>query len=87
MIPTDGSAAWLSVASPADRHDGKLVHLDGLNLSRAWMLDGIESAAGWRAILPSLVGLLVFGIAQLAIYITPFEGDGGLLLEFIVDSV
>jgi hypothetical protein len=24
-----------------DREDGKLAHLDGLNLSRAWMLEGI----------------------------------------------
>ena len=24
-----------------DRSDGKLAHLDGLNLSRAWMLEGI----------------------------------------------
>ena len=24
--------------APGDRHDGRLVHLDGLNLSRAWML-------------------------------------------------
>ncbi len=24
-----------------DRADGKLAHLDGLNLSRAWMLEGI----------------------------------------------
>lgn len=26
---------------PVDRADGKLVHFDGLNLSRAWMLEGI----------------------------------------------
>ena len=30
------------VASP-DRRDGRLAHLDGLNLSRAWMLEGIAS--------------------------------------------
>lgn len=41
-IPTDGSAAWLPVAGATDRSDGKLVHLDGLSLSRAWMLDGLE---------------------------------------------
>jgi len=29
---------------PSDRVDGKLAHLDGLNLSRAWMLEGIASA-------------------------------------------
>jgi hypothetical protein len=26
-----------------DKTDGKLAHLDGLNLSRAWMLEGIAS--------------------------------------------
>lgn len=40
-IPTDGSHAWLPVARVSDRSDGKLAHLDGLNLSRAWMLEGI----------------------------------------------
>lgn len=39
--PVDGSADWLSVAVVTDRSDGHLVHLDGLNLSRAWMLEGI----------------------------------------------
>ena len=34
----------LSPARSPDRADGKLAHLDGLNLSRAWMLDGIASA-------------------------------------------
>ena len=29
--------------TPADRSDGKLVHFDGLNLSRSWMLRGIAS--------------------------------------------
>lgn len=42
QVPADGSTAWLPLAAPTDRRDGKLVHLDGLNLSRAWMLDGIE---------------------------------------------
>lgn len=47
-------SAWLGRALPerfslkpavsSDRADGKLAHLDGLNLSRAWMLDGIASA-------------------------------------------
>jgi hypothetical protein len=34
----------LSPVLPTDRADGKLAHLDGLNLSRAWMLEGIASA-------------------------------------------
>jgi len=46
-IPRDGSADWLPVAVVTDRADGKLAHLDGLNLSRAWMLEGI--AAGLPA--------------------------------------
>jgi Protein of unknown function (DUF2891) len=37
-------APWLSPAVSPDRSDGKLAHLDGLNLSRAWMLEGIASA-------------------------------------------
>ncbi len=42
-IPTDGSAEWLPIGVVTDRTDGKLAHLDGLNLSRAWMLEGIAS--------------------------------------------
>jgi len=40
-VPTGGSANWLRPGVVTDRADGKLVHLDGLNLSRAWMLEGI----------------------------------------------
>ena len=42
-IPTTDSAAWLPVGVVTDRTDGKLAHLDGLNLSRAWMLEGIAT--------------------------------------------
>lgn len=35
---------WLAPVASTDRADGKLAHLDGLNLSRAWMLDGVASA-------------------------------------------
>ena len=42
-IPTDGSGDWLAVGIVNDPTDGKLVHLDGLNLSRAWALEGIAS--------------------------------------------
>lgn len=37
-------AAWLEPGVVLDPSDGKLAHLDGLNLSRAWMLEGILSA-------------------------------------------
>jgi hypothetical protein len=40
-IPRPGNAAWLNPAEVTDRTDPKLAHLDGLNLSRAWMLEGI----------------------------------------------
>lgn len=41
-VPRGGvTADWLPVAIVSDRTDGKLAHLDGLNLSRAWMLEGI----------------------------------------------
>jgi hypothetical protein len=43
-IPTDGSSEWLAVGIVNDPTDGKLVHLDGLNLSRAWALEGMASA-------------------------------------------
>src|SRR5213593_2736416 len=35
---------WLPVVVSPDPSDPKLAHLDGLNLSRAWMLEGIISA-------------------------------------------
>lgn len=43
-IPPDHSHDWLLPANVTDPSDGKLAHLDGLNLSRAWMLEGIASA-------------------------------------------
>jgi hypothetical protein len=41
QIPADASAGWLEPTVVTDPSDPKLAHLDGLNLSRAWMLDGI----------------------------------------------
>ena len=43
FLPGIGEPDWLPVARVTDRSDGKLAHLDGLNLSRAWMLEGIAS--------------------------------------------
>ncbi len=42
-IPVDGSDSWLIIAKVVDKSDGKLAHLDGLNLSRSWMLAGIAA--------------------------------------------
>jgi len=41
---TEAATDWLPVALSPDPSDPKLAHLDGLNLSRAWMLEGILSA-------------------------------------------
>jgi len=43
FLPGIGADGWLPVATVSDRADGKLSHLDGLNLARAWMLEGIAS--------------------------------------------
>lgn len=45
QIPASGGGGdWLQVQVSPDPSDPKLAHLDGLNLSRAWMLEGILSA-------------------------------------------
>lgn len=44
-IPLDAhDDDWLEPGIVLDATDGKLVHLDGVNLSRAWALEGIASA-------------------------------------------
>ncbi|MGH8495575.1 MAG: DUF2891 domain-containing protein [Gammaproteobacteria bacterium] len=43
-IPRDGSADWLEPAVVSDPSDPKLAHLNGLNLSRAWMLEGMAAS-------------------------------------------
>ena len=54
ILPRDAYGKWfaeflgafeLNPVTVADQDDGHLVHLAGLNVSRAWMLDGIASAA------------------------------------------
>jgi hypothetical protein len=60
VLPKPEFAAWFDLFMPTwpykpltvtDPTDGKLAHLDGLNLSRAWMIEGIASAVPAR---PSL---------------------------------
>lgn len=41
QIPYEENTDWLPLAIVTDPGDGKLAHLDGLNLSRAWMLEGM----------------------------------------------
>jgi hypothetical protein len=42
-LPAHDSAEWLPCAEIVDEHDGKTVHLHGLNLSRGWNLERIAS--------------------------------------------
>ena len=43
VIPATAGDAWLEPGVVTDRKDPKLAHIDGLNLSRAWMLRGVAS--------------------------------------------
>ncbi len=43
-LDDDCARGWLEPVASPDLADGKLSHLAGLNLSRAWMLEGILSA-------------------------------------------
>jgi len=43
-IPRGPAPVWLEPGVVTDPTDPKLAHLDGLNLSRAWMLEGIAAA-------------------------------------------
>jgi hypothetical protein len=46
QIPKSATAHWLEPAVVTNRSDPKLAHIDGLNLSRAWMLEGIAHGLG-----------------------------------------
>jgi Protein of unknown function (DUF2891) len=72
QISVSGTGQWLQPVVSPDPSDPKLAHLDGLNLSRAWMLEGIASGlpktdkrlgsimataeAHWRAGLAAVTG-------------------------------
>jgi hypothetical protein len=43
QISRSGDGEWLQPVVSPDPSDPKLAHLDGLNLSRAWMLEGIAA--------------------------------------------
>ena len=42
-LPRDGRGDWMAPGIVTDPSDPKLAHLDGLNLSRAWMLEGMAA--------------------------------------------
>jgi hypothetical protein len=58
-LPRDGRGDWLAPGVVTDPTDPKLAHLDGLNLSRAWMLEGM--AAGLPKGDPRIPGLRAAG--------------------------
>jgi hypothetical protein len=62
QLPAGAGPDWLEPAEVTDRSDPKLAHIDGLNLSRAWMLEGI--ASGLPADDPRLDALAVAAAAH-----------------------
>jgi hypothetical protein len=44
QISVATKSGWLQPVVSPDASDPKLAHLDGLNLSRAWMLEGIAAS-------------------------------------------
>ncbi len=68
-----GASAWLEPAVVTDPSDPKLAHLDGLNLSRAWMLEGI--AAGLPAADPRLAALRATALRHRAAGLAAVTGE------------
>jgi hypothetical protein len=73
FAPRLGRAKTLTPVTPVDRADGKLVHWDGLNLSRAWMLWAI--AAALPPIEPRAVALRALAAAHGAAGIAALDGQ------------
>lgn len=73
QIPRDGSTAWLAPGIVTDPTDPKLAHLDGLNLSRAWMLEGI--AAGLPPADPRLAALGATAAAHRTVGLAAVTGE------------
>ncbi len=72
-VPRNGGAAWLAPGVVTDRSDPKLAHLDGLNLSRAWMLLGI--ASGLPAGDPRRAALTAAARAHAAVSLPAVTGE------------
>jgi len=72
-VPSTGGAAWLAPGVVTDRSDPKLAHLDGLNLSRAWMLLGV--ASGLPAKDPRRAALTAAAQAHAAVSLPAVTGE------------
>jgi len=93
-IPRRANQAWLTPGVVTNRADPKLAHIDGLNLSRAWMLLGIAQALETRdsrvpalreaarahaaAALPQVTGEHYEGGHWLGTFAVYLETDAGL---------
>ncbi len=66
-------ASLFTPATPSDRSDGKIAHLDGLNLSRAWALRRLATALGPRRAATPV--LLAAASAHLAAALPHISGD------------
>lgn len=69
FLPSDGWLAGLEPAFVSDRSDGKIAHLDGLNLSRSWCLYDIAKRIGGQD------RLEVLGNTHIAAAIDHVTGD------------
>ena len=77
-LPRNGSDAWLAPGVVTDRADPKLAHIDGLNLSRAWMLLGIASGLPARDVRRSALTAAAERHAQAALpAVTGEHYEGG----------
>ena len=93
-IPRTADGAWLVPGVVTDRSDPKLAHIDGLNLSRAWMLEGVAAglprhdpragaltaaaAAHAIAALPAVTGEHYEGAPWLGTFATYYTTRAGL---------
>jgi hypothetical protein len=73
QIPTKPGSEWLQPGVVTDRADPKLAHLDGLNLSRAWMLEGI--AHGLKPIDKRVPALLAAAVSHRAAALPAVTGE------------
>jgi len=72
-VPRTGGAVWLAPGVVTDRSDPKLAHLDGLNLSRAWMMLGV--ASGLPAGDPRRASLTAAAQAHAAVSLPAVTGE------------
>ena len=79
-IPATSGSNWLPPGVVSDRADPKLAHIDGLNLSRAWMLFGI--AKGLPDNDPRRLRLLLIADAHRDAGLAALTGERGVSLSY-----